>query len=155
MTARDAITVRPGGPNDAADLAGLRWRWRVDERGEVAPSTADFTAAFAGWAADHRDTHLPFVAHCGEEAIGMTWLAIITRVPGPGIWRRVSGLLQSVYVVPEHRNAGVGARLVTATLDAARDRGLDYVIVHPSERSFPLYRRLGFAESGGVLERRF
>jgi hypothetical protein len=36
----------------------------------------------------------------------------------------------------------------------ARDLFLDYVAVHPSERSFPLYRRLGFTDTDGVLELR-
>jgi GNAT superfamily N-acetyltransferase len=72
-------------------------------------------------------------------------------VPGPAAWTRLAGHLQSVYVLPEHRNAGVGAALVAAALDAARARGFDYVIVHPSERSFPLYRRAGFGPTGAVL----
>jgi GNAT superfamily N-acetyltransferase len=82
----------------------------------------------------------------------MAWLARIDRVPGPGIWRRVAGTIQSVYVLPDRRGHGLGAALVNAALDTARDRGFDYVSVHPSEPSFSLYRRLGFAESGGVLE---
>jgi GNAT superfamily N-acetyltransferase len=154
MTADPEVAVRAASVDDASVLARLRWRWRVDERGEVAPSAEDFAAAFAEWFDAHAETHLPFLAVRGTEPVGMAWLAVVTRVPGPQIWQRLSGFLQSVYVVPEHRDSGIGARLVTAAIDAARSRGLDYIIVHPSERSFPVYRRAGFAESAGLLELR-
>ncbi len=82
----------------------------------------------------------------------MAWLATIERVPGPATWTRLAGHLQSVYVLPDHRNRGIGAALVTAALEEATEREFDYVIVHPSERSLPFYRRLGFRETERVLE---
>ena len=145
-------TVRAAILADGRDLAALRWTWRVDEEGEQGLTRDEFDARFIDWFRDHRDSHVPFLAHVGDTAVGMAWLALIDRVPGPGAWLRLAGHVQSVYVLPDHRDRGIGSALVTAVLGAAVDRGLDYAWVHPSQRSFPLYRRLGFRATDGVLE---
>jgi N-acetylglutamate synthase-like GNAT family acetyltransferase len=64
-------------------------------------------------------------------------------------------MLQSVYVTPASRNAGVGTHLVQFVIDEAKGMSLDYLIVHPSERSFEFYRRLGFRGAEKALELRF
>jgi len=145
-------TIRPATLADARDLATLRWTWRVEEQGERGLTDAEFTASFTDWFRSHRDSHFAFVAEAGDSPIGMAWLALIDRVPGPGIWLRLAGYLQSVYIVPARRGEGIGSALVTAVLKEAADRGVDYVSVHPSRRSFALYQRLGFRSSDGVLE---
>lgn len=150
-----AITVRSAELTDTPALALLRWRWRSEERGEVGLSRDQFVEAFAGWMSEHRESHLVWLAQTDQDPIGMAWLAVIHRVPGPGHWLRLSGNLQSVYVIPEHRGSGAGELLVRAVVDRAHVLGLEYISVHPSERSFSLYRRWGFAEYSGVLELRW
>jgi GNAT superfamily N-acetyltransferase len=132
----------------------LRWRWRSEERGETGLSRERFVEAFADWMAEHWTSHLVWLAEADEAPVGMAWLAVVHRVPGPERWMRLSGNLQSVYVIPERRGSGTGELLVHAVVDRAHLFGLDYISVHPSERSFSLYRRLGFEESSGVLELR-
>jgi GNAT superfamily N-acetyltransferase len=60
--------------------------------------------------------------------------------------------LQAIYVVPTHRNNGIGALLVGEMMNVARELELDYVAVHPSAKSFTFYRRLGFDETSRLLE---
>ncbi|HVV76230.1 MAG TPA: GNAT family N-acetyltransferase [Mycobacteriales bacterium] len=150
-----SVLIRPADSNDALALAGLRWRWRVEERGENGLTRPEFEGAFAAWMADHQNTHRVWLAQAAGSVIGMAWLAVIERIPGPQRRQRLSGFLQSVYVIPERRGAGVGRRLVNAAVAAADGLGLDYVSVHPSEKSFSLYRRAGFGDYPGVLELRF
>jgi GNAT superfamily N-acetyltransferase len=146
------VDVRRAGRGDEPLLAALRWEWRVEEGGEKGLSRRDFDAQFATWIADHRASHLAWLAHEADDPIGMAWLAIVDRIPGPGVWIRRAANVQSVYVRPAHRDRGVGARLLTDLVACARDLRLDYLTVHPSERSFSLYRRAGFREWNGVLE---
>ena len=82
----------------------------------------------------------------------MAWLALVHRVPGPERFERLAGNLQSVYVAPASRGQGVGGALVDAVVAHARAAGLGYLVVHPSERSYPLYRRAGFVDTPKVLE---
>jgi GNAT superfamily N-acetyltransferase len=53
-----------------------------------------------------------------------------------------------MYVIPALRDAGIGRTLLDAAVDHARERGLDGLMLWPSERSVPLYRRRGFAPEG-------
>lgn len=152
--AAPSASIRAAGPRDAAALASLRYRWRALEAGESGLDEPAYSAALTTWLAEHERSHLAYLAEVGGAAVGLAFLAVIERVPGPGRWLRQAAVLQSVYVVPEQRDRGVGAALCAALLDEAGRRGLDYVLVHPSARSFPFYRRLGFSGSEGLLELR-
>lgn len=152
--AGSAVAVRQAGasqPTDVAALAMLRYTWRVGERGESG-DPVEFAAAFGTWWDENAHTHLAWLAKRGGEPVGMAWLALIHRVPGPERFRRVSGNVQSVYAVATERGAGTGALLVEAVVAHARADGLGYLTVHPSELSYPVYQRAGFTASGGVLE---
>lgn len=98
------------------------------------------------------DSHTAFIADDNGMTVGMAWLATVVRIPGPEKWLRLAGNLQSVYVLPSHRELGLGGSLVDAVVSEALQCGLDYVSVHPSAMSFGLYERAGFAQSTGVLE---
>lgn len=148
----DGLVVRRAGPDDLAATAALRWRWRVEE-GPERPSTSldEFTVALGEWLADHAATHRTFVAELDGTIVGIGWLAVVHRIPGPEAWDRRAGLVQALYVVPEVRDRGVGGGLLEAMVADAKATGLQYLGVHPSERSVPFYRRHGF----GPYERGF
>jgi GNAT superfamily N-acetyltransferase len=140
---KPAARPRPT-PTDARMLAELRWRWRAEERGDAAMDRESFTDLFVAWVLDHLTTHIPFVVEVDGRVAGMAWLMLADRVPTPSRPHRRSGDVQSVYVVPELRDHGVGGVLLGAVLDAAREHGLQRVTVHSSDRATPFYRRLGF-----------
>lgn len=136
---------------DVRQLAELRFTWRHDEGGEQG-ALDSFGPAFAAWCAAHAETHLAFLGELSGHAVGMAWLGILTRVPGPERFQRRADVVQSVYVRPEARGHGIGGALVDAVVAYARDLGLDYLAVHPSELSYPVYERAGFALTRSVLE---
>jgi GNAT superfamily N-acetyltransferase len=144
--------VRAATAADASALGHLRFGWRVVEQGERGLDEVGFITALAAWMKQHSDSHFPFLAELDGHPIGMAWLAIVDRIPGPEIFLRRSAYVQSVYVVPEQRSQGLGGRLVAAALDHARTLGCRYVAVHHTERSTTLYRRLGFTDPARVLE---
>jgi GNAT superfamily N-acetyltransferase len=157
------IAIRRGTAQDAPALARLRWQWWVDERpgarasGASASSSGDvdratFVDFFAAWVVDHLSTHLPFVAEVDGRLAGMAWLMLPDRVPSVTNLDRRFGDVQSVYVVPDLRNAGVGAALMAAVLAEARARELEFVTVHSSERAVPMYERAGFRAGRNWLE---
>lgn len=146
------MEVRRAGPDDVEALTDLRWKWRVEERGESGMDRAEFSAHFRSWVESHDQSHPAWVGRLDGPVVGMAWLAVLERIPSPGSPRRRSGSLQSVYVRPEARSLGLGARLVAAVIDEAVRRELEYIVVHPTERAISLYRRAGFSERPGALE---
>ena len=148
-------TIRAAGAQDWEHLARLRFQWRTEE-GNERGEWEGFSHSFHLWYEDHRESHRAFLADLpGEPGVGMAWVAVIERVPGPSKWERLSGLVQSVYVRPVHRGQGIGEELVRAGVQWAIERGLDYLIVHPREQSRSLYERVGFAVTDRVMELRF
>lgn len=138
--------------DDMDDLATLRFTWRVEEVGERGLEASEFASQMRDWALRHVDTHYGYLASQDGEVVGCAWLCVIDRVPGPAKFVRRAGVLQSVYVSPARRNVGVGAGLIRVIIDEARAMEIDYLSVHPSERSVPFYQRLGFDTPGRTLE---
>ncbi|GAB2969105.1 GNAT family N-acetyltransferase [Frigoribacterium salinisoli] len=156
-TSDDTVSVRRAEQDDLHAAAGLRWRWIVGERGSAPLDDAEgFAASLVAWADQHADTHLCLVAvdgaHGTEQVVGLAWLALQERVPTPSLPRRLTGDVQSVYVAPEHRGAGVARRLVDALLAEAWALGLERVTVHSDPGAVRLYERAGFAATPSLLE---
>ena len=151
MVGSVAAEVREARDDELEALAALRWQWVRESSDEPLPELGAYAAEAAAWAREHRDSHVPFAAVEAGEVIGMAWLAIQSRVPSPRAIERRSGDLQSCYVVPEARGRGIGARLADAVLASARERGLEHVTVHASERSIPVYERAGFRSNPRAL----
>lgn len=146
------IVVRQARDDELEQVVRLRWAWTVDDRGERPDmSEGEYVTAAADWARSHAASHIPFVAVAEAQIVGMAWLALAPRVPTMRSLDRVSGDLQSCYVLPSYRNRGVGGRLVHAVLEAARDREVEHVTVHTSPDSIAMYARNGFAAHPRLL----
>lgn len=155
MTESASLVTRVASTDDAELLARLRHRWRAGERGEGGLGPSAFARAMRTWMDEHAATHIAFLTLRGDEPVGMGWLAVVDRIPGPEHFVRRSAYVQSVYVDASCRSMGIGTELLTFMLDHARGLGLEYLAVHPSERSFALYRRLGFSDATRALELRY
>jgi GNAT superfamily N-acetyltransferase len=145
------VEIRVAGPEDVGHLAELLAQFA--EREDPAAAGQEFAPDLLRWWADH-DSHVAFLAVLpSHEAVGMAWLALTARVPRPGGGPRLCGDVQSVFVVPEHRSAGVGSALMRAVVQHAETLGLEHVTVHANQRAVSFYERAGFESSRDVLMR--
>jgi GNAT superfamily N-acetyltransferase len=78
-------------------------------------------------------------------------LAVFERMPSPGRARSRWGYLGNAYVRPEWRSQGVGTALLTELLAYARSEGFVRIVLRPSERSIPFYRRAGFGPATPLM----
>lgn len=62
------------------------------------------------------------------------------------------GHIGRISVLAHARGAGVGAALVTALMQAARERGDAGVVLSAQTHAIGFYRKLGFAEEGGPYD---
>jgi GNAT superfamily N-acetyltransferase len=151
----EIAVVRRADDAELSHLVALRYRWRTEESGESRGGLDGFEQQFREWYLTHRESHIGYLLSVSGEPVGCGWLFIIDRIPGPELFLRRAGMIQSVYVKPEHRNHGLGQQLMRTVIDEARAMSLDYLIVHPSKLSFGFYRQIGFAEAEKALELRF
>jgi len=147
------IRIREAAPSDAAQLAELRWEFRVAR----APATEDhdaFVRRCADWMRRElasQTTWRAWVAVAGEEIVGQLWIQTINKMPNPVAERERHAYVSNVFVRPAHRG-GVGSRLLDEALAWARASSFDRVILWPSALSVTLYERHGFTHHGDVME---
>lgn len=72
-----------------------------------------------------------FAAYVGEELAGFTSL-LTAFMPHNG---RLQGVIESIYVSPEHRNTGAGNELLTAAEAAAKELGCALITYLPRKGS--------------------
>jgi GNAT superfamily N-acetyltransferase len=145
------VTIRPAAWDDLEALVELRATWVVERRGPV--EDPGFAGRFANWF-DTESTHRTFwLAELAGAAIGTVNLVTFERMPGPGADTGRWGYLGNMYVLPEHRTRGVGSRLLAAVVAHADAAGFVRIVLSPTERSVPFYRRAGFGDADVLLLR--
>lgn len=131
---------------DVPELARLRYELYSEQENGVAEAADGYRerfAAFATQALSSKDWRA-WVARDGDRLVGAMWLHTVHRVPVPGKRAGSIGYLTNVYVEPEHRNGGLGGRMLDRVTAWCRQEGFSAVIVWPTERSRPFYGRGGF-----------
>jgi GNAT superfamily N-acetyltransferase len=67
-------------------------------------------------------------------------------VPRPDSAVKNYGYMTNVYTLPAYRNQGIGTTLLQQVIAWARVHDVPFLMVSPSARSIPFYRRAGFVE---------
>lgn len=146
------MVVRRADGGDVAALAGLRRAWAEEVAGRTVADDG-FADAFAEWYFAEAGRRVGFLAEVDGVPVGMTNLVLFERMPVPG--RAVSrwGYLANAFVLAGYRNRGVGSALLRAVLGHADGLGCVRVVLSPTERSVPFYRRAGFGPADMLLAR--
>jgi len=106
--------------------------------------TADGYGSFLGTQLEDEDV-IVLVAESGGKVIGYTYAAV-----EPRDWmslRDAAGVLHDIIVDPDHREHGVGRKLLDATLAFLQSRGTPRVVLETAERNEAaqrLFEKAGF-----------
>ena len=142
-----AASIRLATEADAEHLAALRRAW-VEELSGPLDDGGEFERQFAAWYEGERDVRTSWIAFRGDDVVGMLNLTEFRRMPRPGVAPARWGYIANVFVLEAHRDAGIGAQLLDAAVVEAKSRGYARLVLNPSPRSVPFYRRAGFDPSG-------
>lgn len=149
------ITIREEAPGDRTALAALRTTWSEEQASVLANGpvwdSQEFDDIFGAWL--DANPRKFFLAEADGVPVGMLNLMIFERMPKPGKEPTRWVYLGNVYVLPEFRNAGIGAKLVEAAIGFSRGIQAVRILLSPSPASGTFYARLGFepAEALNVL----
>jgi GNAT superfamily N-acetyltransferase len=144
--------VRVAAWEDRTAVAALRHAW-TEENAAGPVEDDDYQDRFDEWLEREQHQRVIWLAFDGDEPVGMLNLLVFTRMPRPGRDAGRWGYLANCYVRPEHRNGGLGARLLAAATAYADERGFARVVLSPSPRSVPFYARGGFEPATSLLVR--
>jgi len=147
------ITVRLATYDDRAAIATLRGVWTEENAGGEIDDDG-YTERFDEWLRAEQHQRLTWLGLVAGDPVAMLNLLVFTRMPRPGVpepskW----GYLANFYVRPDHRNAGLGARLLAACTSYADEDGFVRVVLSPSDRSVPFYARGGFEPATSLMVR--
>ena len=84
----------------------------------------------------------------------MATLYEFRRMPRPGRLDSRWGYLGNMFVREDCRNRGVGSALLNAVIKTAEQREYVRIVLSPTARSVPFYRRAGFVDADGAQDER-
>jgi GNAT superfamily N-acetyltransferase len=131
------VTVRVADAGDAGAIAWLRSLWSTG-------SDPEFEARMAAWIAAEGERRTTWLATAGGEPAGMASLFEYRRMPRPGRPDARWGYVSNMFVRDGLRDRGIGSALLAAVIAAADERGYARLVLSPTARSLPFYRRAGF-----------
>ena len=146
------LIVREECQNDRAALAALRATWAAEQEPEQ-QDDPEFEDAYSDWM--EANPRKFFVAEVDGELVGMLNLLVFERMPKPGKAPSRWVYLGNVYVLPDFRNAGIGARLVQAAIEFSQGTNAARMVLSPSPASRNFYARLGFQPAEELRVLRF
>ncbi len=138
---------------DAAMVAALRTGWAATSGDGTVPDDDGLVDRIRDWWI--RDRRTVFLS--GEYSLtgggvdGMVTLHEYERMPKPGEPASAWGYVGHLFVLPAVRREGHGRALIEAVQEEARRRGYRRLVLSPSERSVPLYRRAGFRAADELM----
>ena len=131
------VFVRMAEESDTAAIAALRARWTGGEDPEL-------EARMAAWLGAEGDRRTTWLAELDGVPVGMASLFEYRRMPKPGRDDSRWGYVSNMFVREDVRGRGIGRALLDAVIAAAGERGYARLVLSPSERALPFYRRAGF-----------
>ncbi len=141
--------IRLAAPEDAPQLAELRWDFRCEYEAPPAP-TAEARAEFLSVCTEFIRAGLAcgrWAAWVAEEEgliVSQLFLQRIPKIPKLSNLAPEFGYITNVYTRPEWRGRGIGAQVMQQTKDWARAEGLEMLVLWPAEGREAFYQRAGF-----------
>jgi GNAT superfamily N-acetyltransferase len=154
------VEIREASADDVDLLARMRMHFLAERTGtpleevlaELAEPMRDFFADLLA-----KGTVWSWLAEAPEPrddglCAGIVSMLLGPVAPRPREARTLEGHVINMFVLPDHRSAGLGRRLLDAALDAAEGRGVRTVVLHAAPDGRPLYESTGFRPHPDWLE---
>jgi len=148
----DDVNIRLALPNDAAELARLRFALRSRAEGDV-ESEADFLDRCAAWIthALQQPNWLCWLAERDGMLVGTLWLQLIEKIPNPASESEYFAYITSFFISESIRGKGLGSRMLSKAISWCRENDVHTALLWPTDRSRSLYHRYGFATPDEIL----
>jgi GNAT superfamily N-acetyltransferase len=135
------IRVRLTGAADIPAIAALRAQWTG------ATSDPEFERRVRAWLEAEGERRLVWLATRGDEPTGLASMLEYHRMPRPDRLDSRWGYVGNMFVREDLRNRGIGSALLAAIVAESNARGYARLVLSPTERAVPLYRRAGFVDA--------
>lgn len=151
------MNYRTANFEDVAQLAELRWDFRMEDGNEIAtvakPEFVEFCGSFLKRGLQN-GYHVYWIAEMQGEIVAHIFVHKIDLIPRPCKIHDQFGYITNNYTKPAYRNHGIGSKLMQEVRAWATVEDLELLIVYPSEQAVSFYERAGFIAENEVMELR-
>ena len=133
------VVVRVADAGDIGAIASLRSLGSAD-----AGEDPDFERRIAAWFGVEGDRRTTWLATLDDSPVGMASVFEYRRMPRPGHPDSRWGYLGNVFVREDFRDRGIGSALLSTIITAADELCYARLVLSPSARAVPFFRRAGF-----------
>lgn len=146
------IVYRTATVEDVEALGRLRWEMEAERR-EHAPDRDEYLHAYVRDVGPALASGLyrAWLAEAGGEAVACTLLIAWIMPPSAEHLHRKRGYVSSVYTLPGFRRQGIARQLMEMLVAAAREDGIQKLLLRASSMGEPLYLSMGFEHSKDSL----
>ena len=134
---------------DIDELIRLRIAFIEDDHGPVTPQDkACIEQQLLSFFARKLGTELiVFVARDAGVIVSVVYLSILEMPANCRLLNGLYGEVFSVYTLPEYRGQGLCTTLMQQLVEEAKSRGLSCIDLRATKQGYPIYTKLGFAET--------
>lgn len=147
--------TRLAAKSDAPRLAQMRWDFHNEHKEPISQNIEEFAQRFESFLGEALDSGRWFVwlAEVDGQIASHIFVYVVPKVPRPSRTTDSWGYVTNVYTASHRRGMGIGSKLMEAVVRWAQSRGLELLLVWPSEESEDFYQRAGFIRSPEAHER--
>ena len=98
------------------------------------------------------DTFTAYLAFNEDTLIATSGVNFYRTPPNPGNKTGKTAYISNMYTKPEYRKQGIATHLFTVTIEEARKRGCERVILHATDGGRSVYEKYGFFVPHGAME---
>ncbi|MGJ3403987.1 GNAT family N-acetyltransferase [Glutamicibacter sp. Je.9.36] len=146
------LTIRQSLPSDTPGLIKLRTTW-VEEQTNEPLEEPNFELDYRNW--EENNPRTMFIAKLDGIIVGMLNLMVLERMPQPGKKTTCWIYPGNAFIVAQHRNMGVGSRLMDAATQFSQDIHAVRILLSSTDESHAFYARHGFVSADELLVKRF
>lgn len=146
---------RLAGADDLAELAEMRWDFRMEEsEGVAANDKTTFLRACIAFLQRGltTGTWAYWIAVVDGQIVSHIYVCKMQKVPKPNKLDDADGYVTNVYTRRAYRSLGIGSELMAHVKAWAKEQDYNQLFVWPSEASVPFYGRAGFVGHSDVME---
>jgi GNAT superfamily N-acetyltransferase len=135
------VRVHLAGADDITAIAALRAQWTGAE------ADGAFQQRVVEWLEGEGHRRLVWLATLAAEPAGIATMLEYHRMPRPDRLDSRWGYVGNMFVREDLRNRGIGSALLAAIVATSEERGYARLVLSPTERAVPFYRRAGFIDA--------
>ena len=148
------LNIRLATKDEINILADLRMDFLLETANKE--MSVDFKENTISYMQKHFDDNsfFCFVAEKDNKIISTVMFCLYDHLPKANNPTGKIGYLFNVYTLSEYRGSGIGAKVLKATLDLAKQIGINEIFIKAEFKAMPLYKRIGFnhAEQDMILQ---